>query len=139
MFALLAAIVLSQDAGVDAGIVDAGVDSGTLTFTTQGEGLSVVITAEVPIVFTDAGTLYGACVEAPPSIIVDGGRFLPTPRFERIACMLATCETQLKDTEERKEMVNAAIVAGVGTVGLVVGIGIGLLIPVVFPAKAPNP
>lgn len=138
MFALLAAIILSQDAGVDAGIVDAG-DSGTLAFTTQGEGLSVVITAEVPIVFTDAGTLYGVCVEAPVSQKVDGGVFLPFPRFERNACMLAICEKQLADTENHTDVINGAVVAGVGTVGLVVGIGIGLLIPVVFPAKAPNP
>lgn len=51
-------------------------------------------------------SLYAACPEAPPSVPLDGGLvLLPEPRARRVACLMATCET---DRRLCRDEVNAA-------------------------------
>ena len=36
--------------------------------------------------------LYRACLDAPPAEPGDGGWWMPQSRFERVACLMATCD-----------------------------------------------
>lgn len=104
MTGLLLAVLLATDGGVPP-------DAGGLTF---------------------SDGLYASCPDAKdaPATQLDGGWFLPEVRAQRVACLMATCETARRGEKEIAATPPywwvAASVAVVGA--LATGIGVGILV-----------
>jgi len=117
MIAISLTVLLGQLSGLDGGTLDANTDGGTqLTVTSLPS--------------------YSQCPDAPLAVAVDGGFYLPELRAKRVACMLATCEENLKLKKDSSTFQTPWLWVGVGVVS---GIAAGFLGGFIYSETRPKP
>lgn len=76
----------------------------------------------------DAGLEYSHCPEAPVMSMVDGGYVLTDARASRLACIIATCESERTALRKEPEILSPPLAMVLTSLGLGIGLAVGYVI-----------